>query len=156
MPIARPAPFRRIGPLLAGAVALWMLAGCAATFDNHGYVPPPEDLSEVDLGDTRNAVAEAIGAPGAEGMLRDEAWLYTAYRVRNFAFRAPEVIEREVLAVSFDGRDRVANIERFGLEDGRVVNLSRRVTTSSVGDSGFLRQLFRNVGRINIADALGN
>jgi len=147
------------GPWIGrGAAALCLAAGlaaCTATMDNHGYVPPPEDLAEVDIGDTRESVIATIGTPGTAGVMRDEAWLYTAYRVRNFAYRAPEVTEREVLAVSFDGRGRVANIERFGLEDGQPVELSRRVTTSSVREVSFFGQLFRNFGRINVLDALG-
>ena len=66
----------------------------------------------------------------------------------------PEVIEREVLAISFDKNSKVTNIERFGLQDGQVVPLSRRVTSSSVENKGFLRQLLGNLGRFSAADFL--
>ncbi|WP_245904208.1 outer membrane protein assembly factor BamE [Roseicyclus mahoneyensis] len=131
------------------------LAACSETFINHGFVPPPEDLAAVSIGDSRETVAAAIGTPGAAGVMRDEAWFYAAYRVRNFAYRAPEVIERQILAVSFDGGGRVTNIEEFGLEDGQIVQLSRRVTTSSVREISFLQQILSNFGRINVGDALG-
>ena len=62
-------------------------------------------------------------------------------RVRTIAMLEPEVIDREVVAVSFDSNEIVRNIERFGLEDGQVVQLSRRVTDSSVANTAFLRQL---------------
>jgi outer membrane protein assembly factor BamE (lipoprotein component of BamABCDE complex) len=139
-----------VGPLLALA-----LLGCSATFENHGYVPPPDVLAEVQIGDSRAEVSETAGTPGVAGVMREEAWFYTAYRMRNYAYRAPEVTERQVLAISFDGRGRVANIEEFGLEDGRMVQLSRRVTTSSVRDIGFLRQILSNFGRINLGETLG-
>jgi len=61
-----------------------------------------------------------------------------------------------LLAISFDANGRVSNIEEFGLEDGRVVQLSRRVTTSSVREVTFFAQLLGNFGRINIGDALDN
>jgi len=144
----------RLGTAMAALGLVIGLSACSATINNHGYVPPPEDLAEVSIGDSRDAVAEAIGTPGAAGVMRDEAWLYTAYRIRNFAYQAPEVTEREVLAVSFDGRGRVSNIERFGLEDGQVIELSRRVTTSSVREVTFFGQLLRNFGRINVLDSL--
>jgi outer membrane protein assembly factor BamE (lipoprotein component of BamABCDE complex) len=67
----------------------------------------------------------------------------------------PEVIEREVVAVSFDSAGRVANVERFGLEQGRVVPISRRVTSSSTANKGFLRQLLGNLGRFNAGDFIG-
>lgn len=132
------------------------LAACSATFNNHGYFPPPEDLAQVDVGDTREAVAAAIGTPGSAGVMRDEAWFYTAYRVRNYAYRPPQITERQILAVSFDGAGRVANIEEFGLEDGQIVQLSRRVTTSSVREISFLSSILANFGRINVGDALAD
>ncbi len=141
--------------LIGTALAL-ALAGCAATFDNHGYVPPAEDLAQVRIGTSRDDVAAAIGTPGAAGIMRDEAWLYTAYRMRNHGYRAPEITERQIIAISFDRAGRVSNIEEFGLADGRVVQLSRRVTTSSVREVTFFGQLLSNFGRVNIGDALGD
>ena len=141
---------------VTGAILALTLAACSATFDNHGYVPPPEEMAAIAIGDSREAVAEAIGTPGSTGIMRDEAWFYTAYRSRNYAYRAPEIIERQIIAVSFDAGGRVANIEEFGLEDGRIVDLSRRVTTSSVREVSFLSQILSNFGRINVADALAD
>lgn len=143
---------RHLKKVLLGAVLAFGLAACSATFENHGYVPPAEDLSAINIGDTREAVTEAIGTPGVAGVMRDEAWFYTAYRVRNYAYRAPEVTERQILAVSFDGRGRVSNVEEFGLEDGNIVQLSRRVTTSSVREVTFLSQILRAFGRISVGD----
>ncbi|MBF9045409.1 outer membrane protein assembly factor BamE [Rhodobacterales bacterium HKCCE4037] len=131
------------------------LAACSATYTNHGYVPPPEILSEIGIGATREQVAELAGSPGTGGVMRDEAWFYTQYRVRNYTYNAPEVIQRDIIAISFSDAGRVTNIERFGLEDGQIVQLSRRVTESSVRDVGFLRQILSNFGRINIGEALG-
>jgi outer membrane protein assembly factor BamE (lipoprotein component of BamABCDE complex) len=137
---------------VALAACLWLgLSACAATFSNHGFVPRDDELAALAVGvDTRDTVAETVGRPSATGVVRDEAWIYSAYRMRNYAYQAPEVIEREVVAISFTESGVVSNIERFGLEDGRVVTLSRRVTDTSVRDMGFLRQLMRNLGRFDL------
>ena len=136
----------------AGLLAL-ALSACAATFNNHGYVPPDGELEAILPGvDTRGSVEESVGRPSAAGVIEDQAWFYTAYRVRNFAYRAPEVVEREIVAISFDTQGVVANIERFGLEDGQIVQLSRRVTTSSVRNNSFFRQILSNFGRINLSE----
>ncbi|WP_439137999.1 outer membrane protein assembly factor BamE [Roseicyclus sp.] len=141
---------------LIGLALVLSLAACDATFDNHGYVPPADALAAVQIGASRDAVIAAIGTPGSAGVMRDEAWLYTAYRIRNLGFRAPQLTERQLLAISFDRNGRVSNVEEFGLEDGRVVQLSRRVTTSSVREVTFFGQLLGNFGRINIGQALDN
>ncbi len=129
------------------------LAGCTALYQNHGYVPPDEDLAQLVPGvDTRATVDEAIGAPSASGVLSAGDYYYVRSRVRSFGMFRPEVIERQVLAISFDTRDVVANIERFDLSDGYVVPLSRRVTDSTVQGKGFLRQMLGNIGNLNPAD----
>jgi len=133
-------------------VCLGALAGCTATYQNHGYVPPDEDLAQLVPGvDTRATVDDVIGAPSASGVLSGD-YYYVRSRVKNFGMYNPEVIERQVLAISFDQQNVIANIERFDLRDGNVVPLSRRVTTSSVQSKGFLRQILGNIGNLNPAD----
>lgn len=131
------------------------LGACAPTFRNHGYVPPEEDLAELAVGiDTRATVEDLVGSPTSGGVLEGGDYFYVRSRVRTFGPRRPEVIDRQVLAISFDEEGVLQNIERFGLEDGRVVALSRRVTDNGVTNRTFLRQLLGNIGRINPADAL--
>ena len=63
----------------------------------------------------------------------------------------PKEIEREVLAISFSEAGIVENIERFSLQDGNVVTLSRRVTDKTVNDNTFIRQLVGSIGRFSSA-----
>ena len=150
-------PMRFLMRLITPLALIGVLSACAATFNNHGFVPPDAELEQILVGvDTRGTIEETIGRPSAAaGVLRDEAWIYSAYRVRNYTYQAPQVIERDVVAISFDADGVVTNIERFGLEDGQLVQLSRRVTEGSVRDLGFFRQLMRNLGRVDLG-ALGD
>ncbi|MDR9393085.1 outer membrane protein assembly factor BamE [Roseovarius sp. SYSU LYC5161] len=136
--------------LIAAFVCVAVVAACSATFRKHGYTPSDEQLSALVVGvDTRSTVDDVIGAPSASGMLSDGDYYYVSSRFRHYGAFAPEVVERQVVAISFDDADTIANIERFGLEEGRVVPLTRRVTDSSVVGRGFLRQLFKNLGNFN-------
>jgi len=138
-------------------MGLSALTACSATYRNHGYAPPEEDLQQLVVGvDTRSTVDDVVGPPSVGGVLGDGNYYYVRKKVREYGMFRPEIVEREVLAISFDDTDAIANIERFGLEDGNVVPLSRRVTDSSVVDNGFLRQLLSNIGNINPADAFGS
>jgi outer membrane protein assembly factor BamE (lipoprotein component of BamABCDE complex) len=133
---------------VAGLLCL-ALGACVASYRNHGYMPPPEDLAEIAIGvDTRDSVAEAVGSPTSAGLLNDSGYYYVRSRMRSFAYRAPQEIDREVLAITFDNRGVVRNIERFGMEEGRIVTLERRVTESSIVDRTFLRQLLGSLGRL--------
>lgn len=137
----------RIGKIAVAAACFAILSACSATYSNHGYVPTEFELENVLVGvDTRETVEEIVGRPNSTGVLADGAWYYIASRIKYYAYRKPEVIEREILAISFDDGGTVQNIERFGLEDGRVVAFSRRVTTSSVQGTTFWRQLIASIG----------
>ncbi|WP_298847760.1 outer membrane protein assembly factor BamE [uncultured Ruegeria sp.] len=137
-------------------VCLAVAGACTPIFKNHGYVPPAEELAEIKVGvDTRDSVEEAIGAPGASGVVQESGYYYVRSRVRHYGPKRPEVVSRELVAISFDQRGVVRNIERFGLEDGIVVPLERRVTDSNVQDKGFLRQLLGNIGNFNPANIPG-
>lgn len=134
---------------LAAALA-FALAACSPIIRQHGYVPPEEDLNLITVGvDTRETVADLVGRPSSSGVLTDGGYYYVASTQRVFGPMEPRVIDREVVAISFDPSGVVSNVERFGLERGVVVPLSRRVTYSNSTDPGFLRQVFRNIGRID-------
>ncbi len=149
--MTRPASFLRnlartavVGVLLAG------LAACAEQVRKHGYVPTDADLAEIVVGvDTRESVAESIGTPSSAGLLNESGFYYVQSRMRTVGPRRPQVIDRQVVAISFTEAGVVQNVERFGLEDGRMVALSRRVTESSVNSQTFIRQLLGNLGNFN-------
>ncbi len=143
-------------PIKAAALALCVLAaGCAAQYRNHGYVPNEEDLANVVVGvDTADSVAETVGAPTAGGVLDEGGYYYVRSRVRTFGPFRPTEVERELVAISFDGNGVVSNIERFGLEDGRVVTLSRRVTDNGLNNVSFIRQLLGNIGNFDAGSIL--
>jgi outer membrane protein assembly factor BamE (lipoprotein component of BamABCDE complex) len=132
----------------AALVVFLSAAACSPQFRNHGYVPLQEDLDQIKVGsDTRESVAEKVGVPSSGGVLDDSGYYYVRMRTRTIGPLAKQQIEREVVAISFATSGVVQNIERFGMERGQVVPLSRRVTTSTVGDKSFLRQLLGNLGR---------
>lgn len=139
---------------MLGALVI-TLAACSQKLRSHGYVPNPEDLQQVIVGvDTRDTIAEIVGRPSAAGLLSENAWYYVRDRFREYGLGQPRAVDREVVVISFDANGVVKNIERFGMEKGRVVVLSRRVTDSNVEGIGFLRQLFGNVGAIDLGEFL--
>lgn len=143
-----------LGLALAASLGL---SACQATYRNHGYTPPEEQLAQVVVGQTQQSELEGlIGRPSAGGLLTGSAWYYVGSRWRFYGPREPQEIDREVLAISFAENGVVSNVERFGLERGRVVVLSRRVTDSGITSLGLIRQLLGNVGRVQAGDFLGD
>lgn len=131
------------------------VSACSEVIRNHGYIPLDENLDGLTVGvDSRGSVEDLIGKPSSSGVLQGGDWFYVGSKVRHYAWKKPQEIDRQVVALRFDG-DTLANVERFGLEDGRVVTLSRRVTETTVRDVTFIRQIIRNFGQINLGEALG-
>lgn len=136
-------------------VVVMVATACSEVIRNHGYIPLQEDLDTLTVGvDTRGSVEDLVGKPSSSGVLQGGDWFFVGSQVRHYAWKKPQEVDREVLALRFDG-DTLANVERFGLEDGRVVALSRRVTETTVRDVTFIRQIIRNFGRIDLGEALG-
>ncbi|MTE00047.1 outer membrane protein assembly factor BamE [Paracoccus sp. YIM 132242] len=134
-------------------VAVLGLAACTPVYRNHGFIPAPEDLSQVVVGQTTvDELQGLIGRPSAQGLLTGSGWYYVGSRWRHYGALEPSEVSREVVAVSFAPDGVVSNVERFGLERGRVVTLSRRVTEGSVTEISLIGQLLGNLGNIQAGD----
>lgn len=143
----------RIASIVA-TLAIAVLGACTPIVRNHGYVPLEEDLALLTVGvDTRETVATTVGAPGAGGVIDTGGYYYVRSRWETVAWRKPREVDRQLVAISFDDNGVVENIERFGLEDGRVVPLSRRVTRTTIRNISFISQLLGSFGRLT-ADQL--
>lgn len=144
--IANGGSWRRIVVVLAMA----LITACSPIYRNHGYVPTDEELALVEVGtDTRETVATIIGRPSASGLLNDVGWYYVRSNWKHNGAYAPQEENRQVVAITFTEAGVVENIERFGLEKGRIVPLSRRVTETNIKSQGLLRQLFGNIGGLS-------
>lgn len=133
------------------------LAACTPVIRNHGYVPTEDDLALVEIGvDTRETVGQKIGRPSTSGLLNDEGWYYVQSQYRLVGPREPKETDRQVLAVTFSEAGVVENVARYGLEDGEVVEISRRVTETNVKGVSLITQLLGSFGRLRAEDVVGN
>ncbi len=139
--------------LLAAAL---VLSGCAAQFRTHGYIPPADVLQQIVPGvDTRATVEDLVGVPTASGVQDGSGYYYIQSELRQQAWRAPEIIDRKVVEIAFDDLGVVRNITTYGLEDGQVVPLARRITRSGERNISFIRQLFGNIGGFDAGQLFG-
>ena len=140
----RPKLLQRAGVALI--LCVLSATGCAPTVQVHGYVPPPSDIARIKPGfDDTGSVEEVLGRPSSNGVLRDSAWYYVQSVVESYTYHAPRVIDRTVLAVNFDQNGVVRDIQRYGLEDGKIINLTTRTTETGGRELGILEQLFGNL-----------
>lgn len=123
------------------------ITACSPIDRKHGYVPSDETLADIVPGvDTKDSVAQTVGVPSASGVLNESGYYYVSSVIRRRGGLEPRTISRELVAINFNDSGTVTGVQRFGLEDGRVIPLQRRVTSSSLEDKTFLRQLLGNLG----------
>lgn len=138
---------------LSGIAGIMLVAAaCTPITTFNGFIPPQQELDALQVGVSgRDEVIALFGRPIAEGSLQNSTIYYAASTFEQVGPFAPREVDRQVLAVDFDASDRLRNITRYTLEDGRVVVLDRRVTDDRIADVGFLQQLLGALGRIDPA-----
>lgn len=139
--------------LIAGSL---LVSGCSEDIRKSGYFPLEHELAAVSVGSSSRAdVLATLGSPSVGGV-EDDNLIYIGQRARYFGPFPAQLVERQVVVVSFDSRDRVANVQTLGLEDGQVVVLSQRVTEQVGGDLSVFKQIFGNIGRVDASQLIGN
>lgn len=121
---------------------------CSPTVASRGHVTDPEALAALKPGlSTDVDVQNALGSPSTRGTFRDDVWYYMSERTEAYAFFNPKVIERQIVAVVFDGQGVVDDIVTYNEVDGRKVEIVSRVTPTAGNELTLLQQLFGNIGR---------
>jgi outer membrane protein assembly factor BamE (lipoprotein component of BamABCDE complex) len=139
--------------LCSGLWLIGLLAGCAPTIQQEGNVPDADQVVQINPGvDDKTRVTQVLGSPSTVSSFEDRTWYYISRRTEQTAFLDPNVVEQEVLAISFDSQNIVQDMKIYGLEDGRMVAMVDRVTPTHGNDLTFVQQLLGNLGRFNTPD----
>jgi outer membrane protein assembly factor BamE (lipoprotein component of BamABCDE complex) len=132
-----------------GAVLGATLAACATMSDVRGNLPDEERLGQVRPGITKESVQQILGTPSSVGTFDDNTWYYISKKTEQWAFKAPKMVEQQVIAVDFDQNGRVRDVRRHGKEEAMAVDPVDRTTPTPGKELGFFEQLFGNLGRFN-------
>ena len=137
-------------------LAAMALSACTADIRKTGYYPLQQELEAINVGlSTRSDVLAQVGSPSLGAPQTDDVIYYVGQKMRYLGPLKPQVVDRQVVAVSFDSKDRVSNVQVLGLADGKVVVISQRVTETVAGNYGFFKQLFGNIGNVSADQILG-
>ncbi|NNU80227.1 outer membrane protein assembly factor BamE [Halovulum dunhuangense] len=146
---------RRARAILCGFTLV--LAACSPIVTVHGYVPSDADLAEITPGtDTIETVAQSVGRPSSTSLLGNREWYYVQTTIEQFTYNPPEVTDRKVVVVSFTDSGVVEEVQTYGLEDGRVVNLSPRVTPTGEERAGALARIFGSLLNFDASSFVAN
>jgi outer membrane protein assembly factor BamE (lipoprotein component of BamABCDE complex) len=135
-----------LGVGLAAAVS----ACVEPRIDQRGNKPDEDQVVQINPGvDDKQRVAELIGTPSTISTFNDRTWYYISKRTETTAFFDPDVMDQEILAVSFTEEGIVESLRLYGQEDGRTVAYVDRETPTEGHELTLIQQLFGNLGRFN-------
>lgn len=138
----------RVRHLILAALLPLALSACAQSINVRGNLPEAEDLSKITPGiQTREDVASLLGSPSAVSTFQDDKWYYIGQKTTQFAFFAPEVLERKIVEISFDPAGMVAESKIYTLEDGQEIDPVDRITPTEGRKITILQQLLGNIGK---------
>jgi outer membrane protein assembly factor BamE (lipoprotein component of BamABCDE complex) len=140
---------RRVG-VWGGLIGGVALGACVPQVSNHGYRLDEAALAQIEPGrTTRDEVLQLLGSPSALTTFDGTVWYYVSQRTERMSFYQEEVVNRDVVSITFDERDTVAQIDRHGLEHAHEVSLVERETPTAGSELTALEQFIGNIGRFN-------
>ena len=92
-------------------------------------------------------MAEILGSPSSITPFGSDTWYYISQRTETFAFFSPEVIERQILVISFNKDGKVAKVDTLGLDQGQSINHIERTTPTHGNKMTIIEQMIGNLGR---------
>ena len=127
---------------------VFLLAGfvlsCTTNIKNHGYIPSSLDLETLVIGkDTKQSVSEKLGLPATIGL--EGAYYYIRSTFNAPGFKSAQLVNRTVVVLSFNPRNKLKNIETFGLDNGNFVRLDYRVTETGLDNKNILQQIMGSI-----------
>jgi outer membrane protein assembly factor BamE (lipoprotein component of BamABCDE complex) len=123
------------------------VSACNPMRDTHGFTAQGQDQLKVEPGvDTKSTVLARLGSPSTQSAFDQTAWYYVTTVQERYAFYKPQTVNREILVVKFDAEDKVATVDRYGMERGRVVSYNGDRTPTRGRELGLLEQIFGNIG----------
>jgi outer membrane protein assembly factor BamE (lipoprotein component of BamABCDE complex) len=141
--------FRR-ALIAVAAAGLMANAACAPIKSYSGFQTVDADpRKDVKVGaDTKSTVRGKLGTPSATSTFDPNVWFYMNQVKARVAFRRPQIITRNVTAISFDKDSEVVKtVDNYTLRDGRVIAYNGHETPTRGRELTILEQILGTVGR---------
>lgn len=106
------------------ALLLSVLVACAPREEYRGAVIDEDKLAQIEVGKTTQAqVSTLMGSPSTSSTFPEwgTTYFYISSQTEAIAFMAPDLIDQQVVSVSFDENSRVKEVKRYGMKDGKQV-----------------------------------
>jgi len=133
------------------------VCACNPTVNPRGNLLTPAALDQITPGSTDKAtVTRILGSPSSVATFDDHTWYYISQRTEELAFFKPEVVDREVVVVTFNSDNVVSDVQKLHDRGRNDLEPVARTTPAPGKELSFIEQLLGNFGRFNPASAQGS
>lgn len=133
-----------VSTALAGLLAT---AACESDIAARGNMPDAEKLAEIKPGASKAQVLQTLGSPTSTGTFDDKTWYYLGQLTEDYAFFQTKVLERKIVAITFDDKGQVAEVKNLNKDDSQNVQMVSRITPTVGRDQSLWSQIFNNLGK---------
>ncbi|MBT05540.1 MAG: hypothetical protein CMM32_01270 [Rhodospirillaceae bacterium] len=125
-------------------------SGCQPRITTHGFMPRTDLIERLQLGEqSKNEIAVLLGSPTIIGTFDQDIWYYVTQTTENKFFFKPEIIDQEILALTFNEAGVLVSLEEKSMLDAIRIEPNAQQTPTVGRKLSLLQQLFGNFGRFS-------
>lgn len=145
---------RTVGLCLLAGVAL---SACGNGRMVRGYVFDKELADAIQPGvDNKQSVRSTLGTPTVAATFDDKTWYYVSTTVRVRPVFWPDAKEHRVMAIAFNDKGVVSDVQNFDMDAMRTIHPVDDKTPTYGRDVNLFQQIFGNIGRFSGSAPVGS
>ncbi|HTC18236.1 MAG TPA: outer membrane protein assembly factor BamE [Stellaceae bacterium] len=134
--------------LVAPLCVAWALAACSVPVDQRGNLPDEANLSQIKPGETDKAtVTRLLGTPSTVAAFDANTWYYVSQKTKTVAFFRTDVLDQQVVAITFNQDGVVKTVDTHGLQDAQAVTPNPNATPSKGREFSTIEMFLGNFGK---------
>lgn len=136
--------------LYALVVFTMLGSGCSPTIETRGFNAENVQFNQIKPGiHTKQQVQEILGSPSTIPAFEDTSWYYVSKKTASTSFFTPTVLDQQVTVITFNKSGIVSDVKTYKGEEAKNIKPIERKTESTGYETGVLREVFSNFGRMS-------
>lgn len=135
--------------LFLSALLLATLNACTDIQINRGAELKQASIDRITPESNKGDVLNVLGSPSSKSDFGDETWYYIYNKREQNIIGSDEVLEQDVLAITFNKSDKVSDVKIYNKDDMQQVEISDRKTPTAGHELNVIEQMLGNIGKFN-------
>lgn len=124
--------------------------GCSPTIENRGFNAENIQFNQIKPGiHTKQQVQEILGSPSTIPAFEGNSWYYVSKKTAATSFLTPTVLDQQITVINFNKSGVVNEVKTYKGEEAKNIKPIERKTESTGYETGVLREVFSNFGRMS-------